>query len=67
MDVHAAVLAVIVVMGVALVVGFFCLMMAGYYVPAYDGTDENGYFCSARRIAPFISSHPGMCGGIVPT
>jgi 4-amino-4-deoxy-L-arabinose transferase-like glycosyltransferase len=38
-------------LGAGLVVGFFCLMMAGYYVPAYNGTDENGYLCSARRIA----------------
>ncbi|MEI6085304.1 MAG: glycosyltransferase family 39 protein, partial [Verrucomicrobiota bacterium] len=35
----------------AVVVGFFGVLLAGFYVPAYNGTDENGYMCSARRIA----------------
>ncbi|MCG3146765.1 MAG: hypothetical protein PCFJNLEI_00199 [Verrucomicrobiae bacterium] len=35
----------------AAVVGLFGLMLAGFFVPAYDGTDENGYLCAARRLA----------------
>ena len=35
----------------AAVVALFGLFMAGYFVPAYEGTDQNGYLCSARRIA----------------
>ena len=35
----------------AAVVALFLWMMHGYFVPAYNGTDENGYLCSARRIA----------------
>jgi len=34
----------------AVVALFGCLMM-GYFVPTYEGTDQNGYLCSARRIA----------------
>ena len=33
------------------VVALFGLFMAGYFVPAYEGTDQNGYLCSARRMA----------------
>lgn len=48
---------------VAVVVGLFGWMLSAYYVPAYNGTDENGYLCSARRIAltgspAKFTSHP---------
>ncbi len=36
---------------VALVVAFCATIIAGYYVPAFTGVDENGYLCAARRIA----------------
>ena len=35
----------------AIVVSLFAMLLAGFYVPAYSGTDENGYLCSARRLA----------------
>ena len=35
----------------AAVVALFGVLMVGYFVPAYEGTDQNGYFCSARRLA----------------
>ena len=34
-----------------LVLGLFGLLMAGFFVPAYNGVDENGYLCAARRMA----------------
>jgi len=34
-----------------IIVGLFGVMLAGFYVPAYEGTDENGYLCAARRLA----------------
>ena len=36
---------------VALVVAFCAVIIAGYYVPAFTGVDENGYLCAARRVA----------------
>lgn len=33
------------------VLAFFSALMAGFYVPAYDGVDENGYLVSAQRLA----------------
>ena len=35
----------------AVVVALFGLVMAGFFVPAYEGTDENGYLGAARRLA----------------
>lgn len=37
-------------MGVA-VVALFAVLMFGFYVPAYEGVDENGYLVSAQRLA----------------
>jgi 4-amino-4-deoxy-L-arabinose transferase-like glycosyltransferase len=33
------------------IVGFFAALMAGFYVPAFDGIDENGYLVAARNLA----------------
>ena len=35
----------------AAIVALFGCLMVGYFVPTYEGTDQNGYLCSARRIA----------------
>ena len=32
-------------------VALSCALMAGYYVPAFDGVDENGYILTAKRLA----------------
>jgi hypothetical protein len=32
-------------------VALSCALMAGYFVPAYDGVDENGYLLTAKRLA----------------
>ena len=41
-------LAAIVV--VALVMALCAVTIAVYHVPAFEGVDENGYLCAARRI-----------------
>ena len=38
-------------LAMAAVVALFGLFMAGFFVPTYEGTDQNGYLCTARRIA----------------
>jgi len=35
----------------AAIVALFTCLMVGYFGPTYEGTDQNGYLCSARRIA----------------
>ena len=32
-------------------VALSCALMAGYFVPAYEGVDENGYILTAKRLA----------------
>jgi hypothetical protein len=32
-------------------VALSCALMAGYFVPAFDGVDENGYILTAKRLA----------------
>jgi hypothetical protein len=33
------------------IVALFCALLSGYYVAAYEGTDENGYLITAKSLA----------------
>ena len=33
------------------VVVLFVVMLAGFFVPTYEGTDENGYMLTGKRLA----------------
>ncbi|MCG3150057.1 MAG: hypothetical protein PCFJNLEI_03524 [Verrucomicrobiae bacterium] len=37
-------------LAVALMVALFAAILAAFYVPAYEGVDQNAYLCSARRL-----------------